>query len=322
MKLARTCRGWSAVLVMLASFPSSAVSSGKHVCISADTGDPNSKGFLASAEGHYRAQGYKVQIGGKLADCMAKASSGDTVLIVAHGYPGGFKWAEGGQIAVHEYNGFGDGTGGLPNPHPLPPPGVCVHMVSCDSEDDPDAEGNARKSVVGSLIAGGRPAFGFPDRVNFVVDAKVNIVNNDPAQARAAERNLKANDQWLNNPPANAPGPPIPNQKSAAETQLAGKPAFATKGYQVTLTYKAPEGKPAAQQGAFHYNPEIATVDSACGDVIVSPGLDLAPGTAPAIGGLGLSVVTLLLGAAGAIAAAAWRRRTGSGPADRDALYR
>jgi len=316
MKLARACRSWSAVLVILLSFPSSAVSSGKHVCISADTGDPNSKGFLASAEGYYRSQGYKVQIGGALAVCMAKASSGDTVLIVAHGYPGGFKWAEGGQIPVHEYNGFGAGTGGQPNPHPLPPAGVRVHMVSCDSEDDPDDEGTARKSVVGSLIAGGRLAFGFPDRVNFVVDAKVNIVNNNPAQAKAAERNLKVNDQWLNNPPANAPGPPNPNQKSAAETQLAGKPAFATKGYQVTLTYKAPEGKQTAQQGAFYYDPEIATVDSACGDVIVSPDLDL--GQAPAIGGLGLSVVTLLLGATGAIAAAAGRRRTGSGPADRE----
>jgi len=170
-------------------------------------------------------------------------------------------------------------------------------MVACDSENDPDDEGHARKSVVKSLIDAGNPAFGFPARVNFAVDAKVGVVAGDVAQAKAADRNLKVHDQWMNNPPANAPGPPVPNHKSAAEAQLAGKEAFATKGFVVTVTYKAPVAKQMAQDGA-GFQPEDAPVDSLCGGVIINSDLDLLP----AIGGLGLAALMLMLGVGGAIA--------------------
>jgi hypothetical protein len=276
------------------------------VCIEPTAGD----GFLNGAEGWYRTQfpvpPNIISTAGNLQDCLAQAVKGDRIIIVSHGLisggvsGGGFFWGP------TPYSGFGGGTGvevGDPpavTPHPLPPGlstlnNITIQLVQCWSDRDPDGN-DPKKSVVLSLrdaLTGpGVVVTGYGGRVNGAPG--VRVTGGSKEQRDAAEIFLtETNASWMDNPPPNRPGPPVPNQRTAAQQLLDTQ--FPGKGLTVTILFREPVnvgGEPqtvVAESSAEGAGRPGVLVDEACGEAdpfIDSIDLPLASGAASAALGM------------------------------------
>ena len=234
------------------------------VCV---TGDNSA--FVNNAEGYERkraAQGLAAkppaitrvtfQVGGNFAECLARVTTGDQLILITHGDAGTFTWNDG--------KGNGDDLYADFNTLPLPDgfatlTNVAVGFVSSRS-CSPPAGGNDQRSSCSKILDamnGGRKSTantcsGFDNSAfdYFVIDVDAADKNNPASDAeKTAAQKCAADDlfdngangiAWANNPPSGRMPDPTPTQLSTLQQVVANCPGANSKVKLTKLIYYPP----------------------------------------------------------------------------------